>query len=869
MQSSVLIKELQLDLYTRFYYALVDSDNLLKALSDEDIKTMLKVVSTDTRKIRELKTFNKDIVSITLFNDGLKPYPLSIKEEMDKLMELLDKKFPKLDSKGKRIPSQLEAKGKELSKLVKETIVPLLNRKFPGNENEIESKVLLEYAKNVLGTDIKSVKKDIRAYEKKNNKLNEEQSIIDENQRGIARNQKEADTKEREKQTKERMAEWKKTIAREKSERPKSLKLMEDYMKWVNRESEDKSKSYTTMMNLINLVGSLDANDEKSILRLKKFLNNNTMSASDKTKIEEILSALEKEFKDLNVEQAISSKITPSALEAKADGLAVGKRSNYRFSKNNKTKKTSIRINYSDDYRTLRPQFFDKFEKIDLRNNFWFNNNTLKVIPEYWIKKAGYKKGIDSWEDESPEVKNKFIKKVVRILPDYPSPEPKLKADMATLFNDVWEDYSSSEEYSPEDFAYFTQGIRNALLSSNSSDSSVDFLHLKKFKDIILPRLIDAVKKGVIIDIKEDGTKERTFRLGPSFSRIMDRMDDKEERDSVIKDLVAVISGKSLSTKYKGRNKKELQTMEDEIVNMIKPEIKGKSIASYIISTFLELYKSSSVLTAVFKEESPEVSVEFLTPDKPSPSQIAPRNKPNNSQNLADARAVSFRSTLKPKEKVTPPKAGNKHAKFIDKETERLKKIKITQKDMQTQAFRFREKGKKVGDRMYDDIEIWRMLGFRKVTKTQSGRDMSGNRLTPKEISTYEKYSPLKDNQKETKKSLDNLLIVLRESDDVIIKEDVGIILESLNKTQRKKVKAILNIADPTEYFGHDFLKLADLVKVLKSLGVVKGDKKLRKKILNLEDENLKVVKLATRLRKDYENLYRDLREMIYPKSGE
>ena len=159
---------------------------------------------------------------------------------------------------------------------------------------------------------------------------------------------------------------------------------------------------------------------------------------------------------------------------------------------------------------------------------------------------------------------------------------------------------------------------------------------------------------------------------------------------------------------------------------------------------------------------------------------------PDFDKNLADARAVSFRSTLKPKEKVTPPKAGNKHAKFIDKETERLKKIKIKQKDMETQAFRFKEKGKKVGDRMYDDNDIWQMLGFRKVTKTQSGRDMSGRRLPPKEISTYEKYSPLKDNQKETKKSLDNLLIVLRESDDVIIKEDVGIILESLNKTQRK-----------------------------------------------------------------------------------
>ena len=75
------------------------------------------------------------------------------------------------------------------------------------------------------------------------------------------------------------------------------------------------------------------------------------------------------------------------------------------------------------------------------------------------------------------------------------------------------------------------------------------------------------------LNVKEDGTKERSFRLGPAFSKIMDRMEDKEERESVIKDLIAVISGKSLSTKYKGRNKKELEAIEDEIINMIKPEV--------------------------------------------------------------------------------------------------------------------------------------------------------------------------------------------------------------------------------------------------------------------------------------------------------
>ena len=81
------------------------------------------------------------------------------------------------------------------------------------------------------------------------------------------------------------------------------------------------------------------------------------------------------------------------------------------------------------------------------------------------------------------------------------------------------------------------------------------------------------------------------------------------------------------------------------------------------------------------------------------------------------------------------------------------------------------------------------------------------------------------------------------------------------------KVSTILNAADPTEYFGQDFLKLGEIIKTLKVLGVVKGDKKLNKKVLRYEDENLKVVKLATRLRKDYEKLYSNLRELVYPKA--
>ena len=139
--------------------------------------------------------------------------------------------------------------------------------------------------------------------------------------------------------------------------------------------------------------------------------------------------------------------------------------------------------------------------------------------------------------------------------------------------------------------------------------------------------------------------------------------------------------------------------------------------------------------------------------------------------------------------------------------------------------------------------------GYGKKQTTEQGKEW------------YDKYW-------QTKKSLDNLLQAIGNEDDIIIKTDVGLILESANTKQKKTIKTLVQHADPTEFFGHDFLKLGDLIKTLKALGVVKGEKKLNKKILNYEDENLKVVKLASKLRKDYEALYNNLRKLVYPKEG-
>ena len=121
----------------------------------------------------------------------------------------------------------------------------------------------------------------------------------------------------------------------------------------------------------------------------------------------------------------------------------------------------------------------------------------------------------------------------------------------------------------------------------------------------------------------------------------------------------------------------------------------------------------------------------------------------------------------------------------------------------------------------------------------------------------------------ETRKALDNLLIQLGVTTDTIVKEDSGVILSELNKKDRRLVKTLLQLAHPTEYFNEDVLKLGELITVLKSLGVVNKNKGLKKRILKYEDENLMVVKRAVKLRREYEKLYKSIREVIYPKTGD
>tara|TARA_Y100000816_G_C26082484_1_gene570741 strand:- start:35 stop:400 length:366 start_codon:yes stop_codon:yes gene_type:complete len=91
-------------------------------------------------------------------------------------------------------------------------------------------------------------------------------------------------------------------------------------------------------------------------------------------------------------------------------------------------------------------------------------------------------------------------------------------------------------------------------------------------------------------------------------------------------------------------------------------------------------------------------------------------------------------------------------------------------------------------------------------------------------------------------------------------------ILDSLDDKKKKRLKKILQSAEPTEFFGQDFTKLGDLVDMIKDLDFTKSDKKLNKKVKSMDERNIDIVATATKLRKEYELLYRQLRDLVYPK---
>ena len=91
-------------------------------------------------------------------------------------------------------------------------------------------------------------------------------------------------------------------------------------------------------------------------------------------------------------------------------------------------------------------------------------------------------------------------------------------------------------------------------------------------------------------------------------------------------------------------------------------------------------------------------------------------------------------------------------------------------------------------------------------------------------------------------------------------------VLDKMGDKQKKKIKKLLQASQPTEMFGKDMTKLSDLIDELSGVDFVKSNKSLQKKVTKFEEKNLDIMASAAELRKDYEILYGQIRNMIYPK---
>ena len=96
-------------------------------------------------------------------------------------------------------------------------------------------------------------------------------------------------------------------------------------------------------------------------------------------------------------------------------------------------------------------------------------------------------------------------------------------------------------------------------------------------------------------------------------------------------------------------------------------------------------------------------------------------------------------------------------------------------------------------------------------------------------------------------------------------KTDSGL-LEKLEPKEKKRLKKLLQSTQPSEYFGQDFTQLGELVDTLRELDLIKGDKKMNKKVKNMSEANVDIVATASKLRKEYEILYEQLRSLVYPR---
>ena len=84
--------------------------------------------------------------------------------------------------------------------------------------------------------------------------------------------------------------------------------------------------------------------------------------------------------------------------------------------------------------------------------------------------------------------------------------------------------------------------------------------------------------------------------------------------------------------------------------------------------------------------------------------------------------------------------------------------------------------------------------------------------------------------------------------------------VSDLPEDERRRVKTFLQDAEPTEYFGEEYLKLTKLINTLADV----VDSSEEEELEGLDEENLKLIKKLAHLRKRYEKLYQEIYGMVY-----
>ena len=92
--------------------------------------------------------------------------------------------------------------------------------------------------------------------------------------------------------------------------------------------------------------------------------------------------------------------------------------------------------------------------------------------------------------------------------------------------------------------------------------------------------------------------------------------------------------------------------------------------------------------------------------------------------------------------------------------------------------------------------------------------------------------------------------------------------LEKLEPKQKKKIKKLLQVTQPTKSMGDAMTKLEDVIAELEGLDLVKTDERLTKKMKSFREKNLNLLASAAELRKDYQTLYAQIKSVAYPKGA-